>query len=676
MFVRTLNKNAYKNVCPRNCPSSCTMISYANNNKIKHIEGNITNPYTNGKLCAKGFSYIEQNHHEDRLKYPYYQKIKGSGSFTRISWEKAFELINNNLRKIYDEYNSLFPFALYKGTGNIGILQNVIDEFFASINNTTIINGATHSLNKAIKNLSKQNYNDDYKVITDCSLIIIWGANPAVSNIHLIPLIIDAKMKDAKVVVIDPIYTQTAELADLYIQVKPNSDRLFSYVLIKLLVESGYFNPFTIEEKLDDFVNFFENLLTINIEDFLEYCNVNLDILNELIALFQTSKKVAFVLGTGLLKHANSSDNLQSIKLLLLLEEITKQEKSNVLFKKGKLSLFSNERVYCKKDNLRFINTNELNFHNKNNKTIPIEMLWISCGNPLNQELNSRSFKSFMDNVPFVVTVDRFMTETAKMSNLILPTTSHFEQSDIVISNFHNKIAFNEQAAEPYFESKSDWEIITHLAKSIKKDGKIPCSFTIYDNEEQYLNAQFNSHVEDVYNVKDVAQLKKYNHIPYKNPKSNDDHQGSNKSNISFPSKNELNKQLNLIKTFGPSKQYPFWLITAHHPYMLNSQFHYLNLTDEQEVCVYLNSKKGAELNINNGEVVSIFNEQSAFNIKATYNNSLPKDILLIYQGWHMESGIVLNELISEWQNIYDDPHSTNHLYAFFDTFVNIKKIY
>nr|WP_239094062.1 molybdopterin-dependent oxidoreductase [Bacillus sp. B15-48] len=74
--------------------------------------------------------------------------------------------------------------------------------------------------------------------IREASIIIISGANPAATNIHLIPFIIEAKVKGAKVVVIDPLYTQTAELVDLFIQVRPGGDGILAGLLLKRLLEA------------------------------------------------------------------------------------------------------------------------------------------------------------------------------------------------------------------------------------------------------------------------------------------------------------------------------------------------------------------------------------------------------------------------------------------------------
>src|SRR5437762_2544142 len=133
----------FKHVCPRSCPSSCTMISYVENDRLVHLSGDPTHPYTRGKLCAKGFSYPEKNSHRDRLKFPYYQKVKGSGKFIQITWDKAFELIIHEMLTIHERFGSFLPFTLWKGSGNIGVHHYVTDEFFSSIGETTRIVGSS-----------------------------------------------------------------------------------------------------------------------------------------------------------------------------------------------------------------------------------------------------------------------------------------------------------------------------------------------------------------------------------------------------------------------------------------------------------------------------------------------------------------------------------------------------
>ena len=85
--------------------------------------------------------------------------------------------------------------------------------------------------------------------------------------------------------------------------------------------------------------------------------------------------------------------------------------------------------------------------------------------------------KRFLMDIPFVVTVDQFMTPTAQMSNLILPTTTHLEEMDIVVNWWHKEIGLNEKAISPYYESRSEWWIMTELAKRLNQ--QVP-SFVLF----------------------------------------------------------------------------------------------------------------------------------------------------------------------------------------------------
>lgn len=668
----------YHHVCPRNCPSACTMISYIENDHVIHITGDTAHPYTGGKLCAKGFSYIEQNYHQERLKYPYYQKVKGSGKFKQISWEKAYELITNELIKIHQHFGSFLPLALYKGFGNIGLHHYVTDKFFSSINETTRIMGASSLLNSTqLFDGKRKRKRTDPATIVYASIIVIWGANPAVSNIHLIPFIIKAKMKGAKIVVIDPLYTQTVELADLFIQLRPNTDKTLTNILLKSLIEANKFDKTFIEQHTEEFSTFSNMLKEMNIDDALKHCDIPKEALDLLLTWLINAKVVSYIVGTGIQKYANSEDNIRAIEVLAAVRGDIGKKGGGLFFKFNDMRLFTAPYSHETNKNNRIINLNELSSYISLGNQLPIEMLWISCGNPLIQEVNPNTFREFMENIPFVVTVDRFMTPTALMSNLILPTTSHFEETDIVISNWHGEIALNEKAISPFYESRSEWNIITGLAKKLNEHFSFACTFPIHSTEEEYLNAQFNDHVFAHYSVKNLYDLKeKLNSTTLSNINALEQQSNleADDYHFYFPTINEKDIHSNL-QAKVPTLEYPFWLITPHHPYTLNSQFHYLNLSDEKEAFVSIHPKIAEELKIFDGEVVSVFNKQASIEIKVLYSSRVPKDIVMIYQGWYPNSEVVINKLISEWQSVNKEPSSSNHGIAFYDTFVNIRKI-
>ena len=650
----------YRNVCPRNCPSSCTMISHIEKDSIHHISGDINHPYTRGKLCAKGFSYAEKNNHRDRLKYPYYQKVKGSGKFIQITWKKAFQLMIRELLNIHHQFDSFLPVALFKGSGNIGVHHYVTDDLFSNLGETTRMFSSSSlfsGLNTTESDTITENVPDP-SAIKDASMIIIWGANPAATNIHLVPYIIEAKVKGAKIIVIDPLYTQTAELADLYIQLRPGTDGSFASLLIKHLIEKNACDQRFLELDSIEINELIDSINEIDEEDYLMNCNVSKEALSLMLTWLTDAKAVSYVTGTGLQKHSNFNQTLRFIEVLAAIRGDIGKIGGGIYSRDNDMMIFNNQTPKKLVGKNRVMNINDRNRAGDQ----PVKMLLVSCANPLTQEPDSRATKRFLMDIPFVVTVDQFMTPTAQMSNLILPTTTHFEELDIIVNWWHREIALNEKALSPYYESRSEWWIMTELAKRLNEQLPSLCTFPIYSSEEEYLNAQFNNQVLQRYSIRSLSDLKERRMTgALSDTRVNQRH--TNKAKDLKPMLGEL-----------PSKDYPFWFITPHHPYAFNSQFHFLNLSDEKEAYAVIHPKVAADIGITSGDIVKIYNDQACIEVKALCSKQVPKDIVMVYQGWYPDSDVSINDLISAKQEVSREPSSIFNKYAFFETFVNVEK--
>ncbi|MBM4765348.1 molybdopterin-dependent oxidoreductase [Bacillus sp. B15-48] len=654
----------YKHVCPRNCASSCTLFSSIENDTIQRITGDITHPYTNGKLCAKGFTYKELNEHQDRLKYPYYQNGKGSGKFTQISWQKAYEMITNEMLKIQTKHSSFRPLAFYKGSGNIGIHHYVADEFFTNID-ATKVTGISTMLNNRKNGQFIQSF--EPSTLFHSSMIIIWGANPAATNIHLIPFLINAKLQGTKIVVIDPIRTKTANLADLFIQLRPNSDQALVHLLTKLTIEKqAYDQKFATQHK-ESFDELSNAVQQLQMDDLLPQCDIPEEAQSKLLDWLLEAGDISYILGSGLEKHHNGMETIQAIRTFSALRGDHQNNGTGIMMKNWDFPLFNNQLHGVEKA----IRTNDIPILLSSEETT-IDMLWITGGNPLIQEAHPKVFKQWMENIPFVVTVDHFMTPTASMSDLVLPTTTFFEEMDIVLSPWHDAIALNEKAVSPFYECRSEWRIMTDLTKKLQSYSKEVCSFPIYANEEQYLNAQFNEQVEERYSIKNIQDLREKDGLTSSAGKRwAKGWKTGEKETLPFHLPfiaGEQEKESH--EDWNQTNEYPFWLLTPHHPFKLNSQFHYLQLSDVGEAALEVNPTIAKELNIKNGEIITVFNERASMEIKAIYNAFLPKDIVMFYQGWYPDSSETINDFIHEWEG--NEPFRSIPLY---NTFVGVKKL-
>lgn len=663
------------------------MLSQVESGRLVHITGDRSHPYTKGKLCSKGYAYIEANYHKDRLKFPYYQEVKGSGKFKQITWEMAFDLIIKQMKSIKEQYRDFLPLALYKFSGNFGVHHFVTEQFFSSIGKTTRIVGSpcnSAGIEAIQYDMGAVKMSDPTQV-REAGLIIIWGANPAATNIHLIPFILEAQGKGAKIVVIDPLYTQTAELADLYIQLRPSSDGALANLLIKGLYEAKSLDDHFLKEHSIGFEEFIHQIEQIDTEEYEEICDIPWEAINLLMNWLREAKAVSYIVGIGLQRHSNGGQNIRAIGALAAARGDIGKTGGGIFFSQGETYVFSNQQVYSNGHldvNNRNVTMDEWisngvsSFSNKP----PLEMMWISCRNPLTQEASPQLIQNHLKKIPFVVAVEQFMTPTAKMANLILPTTTHFEEADIVTNSWHKEIAINQKAIPPYYESRSEWNIMKELAIRINQIYPNLCSFPIHPSEEEYLNSQFNEKVFDIFGVKSIADLEKGS-LTAKLPNiAWHDHQFYTKTGkyhfYSMEAKEAgLPPTPLFVKGKAPKERYPFWLLTPHHPYALNSQFHFLNLADEGEAFVAIHEKAANKLGIFNGEIVKVYNTQGSIEIKALISRKVPKDILMIYQGWYPDSDVTINHLIPVTQTDMGENAYGAKGIAFYDTFVNVKKL-
>lgn len=674
------NNYEFHHTCPRHCFSNCTMISSIENNRLVTLHGKKSHPYTKGKLCAKGYSYIERNNRHDRLKYPYYQEVKGSGKFKQITWKKAFDILTCELLNIHNRDGNFLPLALMKGSGNVGVHHYVTEQFFTSLGQTTRIKGAASSPTgfEAIKYDMGAVKMSDPTAIREASMIMIWGANPAATNIHLIPLMIEAKAKGAKLVVIDPVYTQTAELADLYIQVRPSTDGALANLLIKELIETNQYDKEFINHHSHGFEAYFEAVRQIPKQEILMKCGMVEEALTLLFQWVAEAGAVSHIIGMGLLKHANGGQNLRAIEALAAVHGDIGKKGGGIFFRRLDNDLFQNQ-LEATSENNRILHLNENRILPSEFHT-PIDMLWISCANPLVQEPDPPFIERFLRDIPFVVTVDLFMTPTAKMSNLILPTTSHFEETDIITSYWHKEMSLNEKAIPPFHESLSEWKIMNELALSLKEKLPNASLFPIYSSEEEYLDAQFTEQVQNRFFVKSIAELKeKRVNMGATRTVWEKRRFATNTGMYHFHSteaeENGLPPLPLYVEKHGPTNKHPFWLITPHAPFTFNSQFHFLHLSGEKEALVEIHPKVAEGLSILDGEVIQIYNGLHRMEIKAAYSHRVPRDILVIHQAWYSNSEVNVNQLVPVIPTDMGQKIAGTKGTAFYDTFVNIAKL-
>jgi anaerobic selenocysteine-containing dehydrogenase len=216
--------------CPRNCYSTCTMRVRVEGGRLTRIEPVPDNRATAEGLCLKGLAYAERVISPDRILHPL-RRLAGGG-FARIAWDEALDEIAARLRR-YREESGPQSVLHYAASGSKGLLNSVGPAFWRLFGGCTTTYGdlcwpAGLEATRLMLGAAKHNAPWD---LASARLIILWGKNAAETNVHQIAFVEKAIALGAKLVVIDPRRTETAERAQLWIQPRPGTDGALALAL-------------------------------------------------------------------------------------------------------------------------------------------------------------------------------------------------------------------------------------------------------------------------------------------------------------------------------------------------------------------------------------------------------------------------------------------------------------
>src|SRR5437763_3285440 len=229
-----------RGACPHDCPDTCALITTVENGRAIKVEGAPDHPTTRGTLCTKVARYLERTYSEQRLLHPIRRAgPKGSGRFERITWNEALDTIAARFKVIASSKDGPQAIVPYSYAGTMGLLQygSMDRRFFyklgASLLDRTICSvagkaGYVATVGAAI--------GIDMEEFENARLILIWGSNPIVSNLHLWSRIQEAKRRGAKLIAIDPYRSQTAETCHVRLAPLPGTDAALALGVMNVLV--------------------------------------------------------------------------------------------------------------------------------------------------------------------------------------------------------------------------------------------------------------------------------------------------------------------------------------------------------------------------------------------------------------------------------------------------------
>lgn len=477
-------------VCPLDCPDTCSLSVRVQDGTILDIKGSRANPYTDNVICNKvARSYPEFVHGKGRLTHPM-KRIgpRGSNSFEQISWDEALELVHDGFSKAIEAHGpqSVMPFNYAGPHGELGGAS--MDRRFFYYMGATLLNrgplcGAVRGT--AYSSLFGAAPGMPPEQAIHADLIVVWGNNVSVSNLHLTKILKDARSKGSKVVIIDPKRIKVAEQCDLFIQIHPGSDVVFAMALAAELERRNALDHAFIAEWTHGFEPYMVQARQYSVEDVETICRISAEQFHALADLYVSAKNVAASLGNGIERGHSGGSGLRAGMALQALTGNHGRLGAGVVAKSGVAAPKTQARLHRNDfipDGTRIFNIVDV-AEKLLDETLdpPVMATMIYNHNPVATHPDQTNLiKALMRDDLFIVGSDVVMTDSMAFADVILPAASHFEFDDIYGAYGQNYV----QRAEPVIpcvgESLPNTEIFRRLAAKFGYDDP---AFTATDED-------------------------------------------------------------------------------------------------------------------------------------------------------------------------------------------------
>lgn len=663
-------------VCPKDCFGSCSLEVEVEKGKVVKVRGNRNSPVNQGRICIKGKNYPNMVYGPERLLYPL-QRIgkRDKGEFKRISWQQALDIIYEKLKNLKEQYGPE-SVLYYNRFANLGVVKNCAYSFWYQFGGFTSTYGGLcdSAAQEAIILTYGEVKHNKISDLENSKLIILWGSNPAYTNIHLMHHVNKAVDKGAKLITIDIRENESGVKSHLYLNPRPGTDGCLALGIANQLIENNLIDHNFINQHTFGFAEFKELVKNYPLGKVSDMTGIPLHKIETMIGFIKNTPEYALICGMGVQRYTNGGQTIRAISLLPAL--------TGSIGKKGCGFYFSDRQApelnwsFSPPKPKRIRNSipvAKLASELDNQTNPPVKAVWIEQANPMTSNPNINLLARAMNKLDLIVVVDLFLTDTARMADIILPATSMFEYYDLITGYGHSYIQLQQKLIEPPGECKHESEMYRLLGKKFGFNLDYLPENNLSTIEKIIINSNLNTDVDEL-------KEKPYLHPSYQEIAFGDLKFNTPTQKVEFfcqrmrdrwgkdplPAYNEPVEN----KYTSPNIyiKYPLSLVSSHAHNKMNSQFSDISILKE-EPFVWINPHDAAKRGINENDKVKIYNERGGLILKAILTEKVTSGIVHTYFGWwdgvHQAN---INKLIGDY--VSDIGYGT----AFQNCLVEIKK--
>ncbi|MBL8708565.1 MAG: molybdopterin oxidoreductase family protein [Rhodospirillaceae bacterium] len=675
--------------CPHDCPSTCALeVELLSPSRIGRVHGAKANSYTAGVICAKVARYAERQHHPDRLDVPL-RRVGGKGvgraAYEPMAWDAALDEIAEQFIRAEQRFGTeaVYPY-FYAGTMGLvqrdGIWRLTHEKKYSRMKSTICVTLADAGWQAGVGVMRGV----DSREMAESDLIVVWGGNPVATQVNVMTHVARArKSRGAKLLVVDPYRTGTAEAADLHLMLRPGTDAALAVAVMHVLFAEGYADRAYLA-KHTDVPDELERHVAARPPEWAEtITGIPAAAIREFARLYGRTKKSFIRVGYGFSRTRNGAVGLHAVSCL--------PGVTGAWAEKGGGAHYSNRTIYHIDNQLIM----GLDLHDPSVRELdqsrlgavltgdkrdlgdgpPVAAMIIQNTNPMNVCPNSSLVREgFRRDDLFVAVHEQFMTETAAMADIVLPATTFLEHDDIYRASGHTHLQVTRKVVEPFAEARPNHYVISELAKRLGCRHK-GFSMTEWEIMDETLRISGHTDAQTMYDAHWQDCVQDFETTHFLN--------GFGHAGGKFRFKPDWRAigpdvaGLPPLPDYAPlndaaTPEHPLRLVTAPARQFLNSTFTLTPTSRQREErpTILIHPEDGARYKIVDGGVVEVGNKLGIIQLHAKYFDGLLPGVVVIESLWgnaDFPGGLGVNALVS------DEPGKPDGGAVFHDTAVWVR---
>jgi anaerobic selenocysteine-containing dehydrogenase len=452
-----------RTICNRDCPDACGIVATVEGGRVTKIAGDREHPVTQGFLCHRTSHYLRTQYDPARITTPLLRK---DGRLEPVGWDEALDFAAKRLTAIREESGPAAIFH-YRSGGSLGLLvQEASEVFFEHLGPVTlkrgdICSGAGEAAQEADFGVSDASDLDD---LPSARHVLCWGKNVATSSPHTIPVLKAARARGTGAVLIDPVHHQTAHLCEAFVQPRPAADLELAMAVARVLFERGWIHR-EAESWCEGLDRFRELAHGHSVAAWCAMAEVSTAEATDLARRLHEGPTTILV-GWGMARRSRGGAIVRALDALGAITGNVGVPGAGVFYywrrRRGFRKLGRGTAGAARTIPEPLFGAEVLRA-----AAPPIRAVWVTAGNPVAMLPDANVVAESLRSRELVVVADSWLSDTAELAHLVLPTPSLLEADDLLGAYGHHYVGVARPVVPPPAGVKSDLEIYQALAERL-----------------------------------------------------------------------------------------------------------------------------------------------------------------------------------------------------------------